>query len=180
MSKVTVILGVGSEKNEQSFWRSISIDFLFLYNIFVLITQWCLRKWGFSYLSQSEIIMCHDGHIGCYDVLLILASQKLCTMVVVLDVMMFLAFQSIWNYYVPCHGGRIGCYDVFHILANQKLLFPVVDTLDVISKQNKHFLDHWNTPVVSEVITKMWNISNNITKACSLSFWPDELKWIEI
>ena len=44
----------------------------------------------FWYLNQSEIIMGHSGRIGCYDVLLILANQKLLySMVVVLDVMMF-------------------------------------------------------------------------------------------
>ena len=68
------------------------------------------------------------------------------------------------------HGGCIGCYDVFHILANQKLLFPVVDTLDVISKQNKFFLDHWNTPVVSEVILKCEMFQIILQKLAHLAF----------
>jgi hypothetical protein len=82
----------------------------------------------FSYLSQSEIIMGHSGRIGCYDVLLILANQKLLWSFWMLGCFWYLNQSEI----IMGHSGRIGCYDVLLILANQKLLYSMVVVLDVM------------------------------------------------
>jgi hypothetical protein len=70
------------------------------------VFQWSKKK----LICLSEIIMCHGGRIGCYDVLLILAIQKLLWSFWMLGCFWYLNQSEI----IMGHGGRIGFWNISH------------------------------------------------------------------